>query len=76
MTIPLPVLQFAVIDSLDGGITPAVPIAWRMTDDHITIVYQDGRKITHSTAEPHDVPLGDEPRKKESRTAKKQERQE
>ena len=81
MTIPLTVLQFAMLDSLDGGITPAKPIAWRETADEWIIVYADGRKLRHPKSQPHDVkidsdisgiPLSD--RKKESRTAKKQER--
>ncbi len=81
MTIPLPVLQFAMLDSIDGGITPAHPIAWRETADEWVIVYEDGRKLRHSKTEPHDVPIDSaidgvakSDRGKNSRTAKKQDR--
>ena len=62
MTIPLPVLQFALIDTIclakgNGSITPAHPIAWHETADEWVIVYEDGRKLRHSKSEPHDVPI-------------------
>jgi hypothetical protein len=73
MSIPLPVLQFAELDSLDG-LHPAKPIAWHEADDEWVIVYEDGRKLRHKNTEPHNAPLtGD--RKKESITARKQARQ-
>ncbi len=79
MSIPLPVLQFALLDSKDGGLTPANPIAWRETAEEWIIIYEDGRKIRHSKTEPRpaaiDGLLADAGRKKESRTAKKQARQ-
>ncbi len=52
MTIPLPVLQFAMVDSLDGGITPAEPISWTERSEEWVIVYRDGRKIRHAKTEP------------------------
>ena len=62
MTIPLPVLQFALIDTIclakgNGSSTPAHPIAWHETADEWVIVYEDGRKLRHSKSEPHDVPI-------------------
>lgn len=51
MTIPMPVLQFAMLDSLDGGVTAAHPIAWRETAEEWIIVYEDGRKLRHAKAQ-------------------------
>jgi hypothetical protein len=81
MAIPLTVLQFAMLDSADGGITPANPIAWRETADEWVIVYEDGRKLRHAKSQPHDVPIDSQVagaaqsgRSKESRSAHKQSR--
>ena len=71
MTLPLPVIQFAKDDSLDG-IVPAVPISWAERDDAWVIVYEDGRKITHFKTEKRQV----EHDNKTSRSGNKQDRKE
>ncbi len=81
MTIPLPVLQFAMLDSLDGGLTAAHPIAWRETADEWIIVYEDGRKLRHAKgdARPARIDSAIEGQRKTSRvkvTQNKKERKE